>query len=146
MVGELQNRGLGGHFGIDKTTALVKERYFWPSINIDVIKNFECCQVCQLENGRSQSIGLYTPFPIHERTWEDVSMDFVLGLRKTYKGHDYVMFVVDIFSKMAHFIPCKKTIDASEVVVLFFREIVRLHGFPRSITSDRDKRFPEHFW
>ena len=99
-----------------------------------------------MEQGRSQNICLYTPLPLPERPWEDVSMNFVLGLPRTQKGHYFVMVVVDMFSNMAHFIPCKKTTNASEVVILFFKEIVRLHGLLGSMTYDRDTRFLGHFW
>ena len=81
--------------------------------------------------------------PVSQSIWEDINIDFVLKLPKTPHHVDSIMVVIDRFLKMAHFMACKKTFDATHVDCLFFAEVVWL---PRSITSNRDIKFASHFW
>nr|GFC94811.1 retrotransposable element Tf2 [Tanacetum cinerariifolium] len=91
-----------------------------------------------------------SPFSVHPDIpvwkWDEISMDFVTGLPRTQKRHDTIWVVVDRLTKSAHFLPICKDYSVSRLAEIFQQEIVRLHGTPSAIVSDRDPRFASRFW
>ena len=122
-----------GHFGREKTLLMLADHFYWPKMRRDVDRFVRRCVTCNTSKSKLKPHGLYTPLPTPSTPWADISMDFVLGLPRTKRGHDSIFVVVDRFSKMAHFIACHKSDDASHIANLFFRDIVRFHGVPKTI-------------
>ena len=91
-------------------------------------------------------VGLLQPMEIPEWKWDQVTMDFVSGLPRTKNNHDSIWVIVDRLTKSAHFIPVLTTYSMDRLAELYTQNVVRLHGVPSSIISDRDRRFTSKFW
>ena len=105
------------------------------------------CLVCQQVKAEHQRpSGLLHPLSIPEWKWEDISMDFIIGLPRVQKGYNALWVIVDRLTKSAHFIPVKDSFASDQLAQIYIREIVRLHGVPKTIVSDRDPKFVSAFW
>ena len=113
----------------------------------DVAQFVAKCMTCQLVKAEHQRpAGQLQPLPIPEWKWETISMDFITGLPRTKKGNDSIMVVVDKLSKAAHFIHVQTTYKAVQIAHLFMQNVLRLHGLPKVIISDRDVKFTSTCW
>jgi RNase H-like domain found in reverse transcriptase/Reverse transcriptase (RNA-dependent DNA polymerase)/Integrase zinc binding domain/Chromo (CHRromatin Organisation MOdifier) domain/Retroviral aspartyl protease len=146
---ELHDSDLAGHCGITKTEELVMRQFWWRGLRDDVTAYVNDCVVCQRsKDSNTAPAGKLNPIPIPAGRWETVTMDFVGALPLTTNGHDGIVVVVDKLTKMAHLIPSTQLVnsDAVGTARLFFDGVVRLHGIPLCIISDRDSRFRSRFW
>lgn len=109
---------------MEKALEKLEHFYFQTKMRTNVRKYLGRWRVCQHAKGRSQNDGLHTPLPILGRPWDSMSMYFILGLLRMQQGKDSILVDVDIFTNMAHFIPCCMTYDATHMAHLFFNEIV----------------------
>ena len=146
LVHEAHSGGLMRHFGVKKTLDTFNEHFFWPKMRRDVERMCSRCLTCRKAKSRVMPHGLYTPLVVPSTPWVDISMGIALGMPRSKRGNYSIFVVVDRFSKMTHFITCHKTDDATNMADLFFKEIIRLHGFSRTIVSDRNTKFLSYFW
>ena len=146
ILHEFHNSPIGGHAGILKTFLKVSTSFYWPGLRSDVKQYVGKCLVCQqIKYPTSKVAGLLQPLPIPENIWEDISMDFITGLPVS-KGVSVILVVVDRLSKAAHFGTLPASFTAITVANLFTDIVVKHHGFPISIVSDRDPIFLSKFW
>ena len=106
LIWELHGGGLAGHFSITKTIQALELRYYWPQLRPNVRRMIGRCSTCTIGNLMKQNTGQYLPLPVPNSPWQEVSLDFVLGIPRTWHQLDAILVVLDRFSKMAHFIDC----------------------------------------
>ena len=90
--------------------------------------------------------GFLQALPIPVWKWEDISMDFVVGIPRTSKGYDSIWVIVDRLTKSAHFLSMDTRYSAKKYAKLYFDQIVTLHGVPLAIVCDRGSVFVSYFW
>ncbi|KAL4030064.1 hypothetical protein IC575_008297 [Cucumis melo] len=146
LLSEAHSFPFSMHPGSTKMYQDLKRVYWWHNMKREVAEFVSRCLVCQqVKAPRQKPAGLLQPLSIPEWKWENVSMDFITGLLRTLRGFTVIWVLVDRLTKSAHFVPGKSTYTASKWAQLYMSEIVRLHGVPVSIVSDRDARFTSKF-
>ena len=132
---------------VNKMYQDLKQLYWWKGMKRDVTEYMSKCLTCQHVKVEHQvPTGLLNPLPIPQWKWDNITMDFVSGFPLTQQKHDLVWVIVDRLTKSAHFIPVQIDYSMDRLAALYVDEIVRLHGVPLSIVSDRDPRFTSRFW
>ena len=135
---------LAGHVGISKTLKAVQRTFWWPKMKDDVINFINSCQSNKSTNKLPG--GLLHSLPIPDIPWESISTDLIISLPLTTTGFDAILVWVDRLTKMVHLCPALTSFGAEQWARAFVDNVVRLHGIPKSIVSDRDSRFTGHFW
>ena len=137
---------LAGQYGVTRTQALVGQYFTWRGMATAVEAYVRSCDACQRNKVvRHAPFGLLNPLPIPAKPWSSVSLDWITDLPPS-NYHDAILVVVDRLTKMAIFIPTTKSMSADDVATLFLQHVVRIHGIPDSLISDRDPVFTSHFW
>ncbi|XP_073133837.1 uncharacterized protein [Henckelia pumila] len=135
------------HPGSTKMFKDLQMLYWWLGMKKDIVKfvsEWLTCQQVKVEHQRPA--GLLKPLHIPTWKWEDVTMDFVIGLPITQRRMNSIWIIVDRLTKSAHFLPVRNNFSMNQYAELYIREVVRLHGVPARIVSDRDPRFTSNFW
>mgnify|MGYP001554304549 FL=1 len=135
------------HPGTNKMYQDLRKSYWWPGMKKDIAYFVERCLTClKVKAEHQRPYGQLQSMEIPVWKWDHITMDFVTKLPRTPKGYDAIWVVVDRLTKSAHFLPIKETYPLEKLAKLYVAAIVKLHGVPLSIVSDRDSRFTSMCW
>ena len=138
--------GFSGHFGAARTEHVIKQSFFWPGMTKNIEQYCQSCPICQGVKPQSHApYGGLKPLPVPAGKWTDVTVDMITDLPVTERGYDAILVFVDRLTKMAHLVPTTKTLNSEEFCRLFTTEVIRLHGAPISLVSDRGSVFHSRY-
>ena len=137
---------LAGHYDVAKTIELLLRNYYFPDIHTYIKKYISTCDLCSRgKTPRHPKHGELAPLSVPVGPWKDITCDLIVDLPIS-NGYDCILVFVDRFIKMCHLIPCTKSTTSPQFAKMFLDHIIRLHGIPDSIVSDRGSIFISHFW
>jgi hypothetical protein len=135
------------HPGSTKMYQDLKQHYWWTKMKIKIARYVARCDTCRhVKAVHMKTAGPLQSLPIPTWKWEDISMDFIVGLPKTAKGFDSIWVIIDWLTKIAHFLPVKTKYTVVAYAELYIARILSLHGVPKTIVSDRGPQFVSKFW
>ena len=146
LLDEAHRTGFTIYPGSTKMYKDLQRNYWWPGMKRDVAEYVSRCLICQqVKIEHQRPCDMMQSIEIPQWKWEDITMDFVVGLPKTRQQYDTIWVIVDRLTKSAHFLLTRANQTLESLADLYVDEIVRLHGVPVSIISDRDPRFTSKF-
>src|SRR3954463_297601 len=129
ILQEAHDTPLSIHPGSTKMYRDIRQRFWWTRMKREIARFIAECDVCRrIKAEHQRPAGTLQPLPIPECKWDKVSMDFITGFPKTQKGNDAIFVVIDRLSKVAHFLPIRDSITASQLADLYVSRVVSLHG------------------
>ena len=137
---------LAGHLGRTQTLELITRKFYWPHMDKTVREFVSACHTCaRSKPARHSPYGLLMPLPVPEGPWVSIGMDFITDLPPS-EGMTAILTIVDRFTKMAHFVALPKLPSAEETAMTVIKEVIRLHGLPSEIITDRGTQFTARLW
>ena len=147
VVQEMHCTPYSAHPGIQRTIARVKRHFYWKGMLGDIRQFVDNCPVCQTEKSdHTLAKGKLMSTQIPESKWSEISIDFITDLPPSATGRDSILVTVDKATRMVHLAPCKKNITATGTAQLLWNTVIRYHGLPRAIFSDRGPQFTARAW
>ena len=147
IIRESHDIEVSGHLGINKTASRVRRHFDWNGLVRDVRQFVLSCNDCQSsKSSNSLPAGMAQPIPPPMNKGEAISIDFVGPFPRTARGKDFIMIMIDRFSRRVWYEPCRQTITGRQAADVLFERVVRHQGLPNTIVSDRDPRFKSHIW
>jgi hypothetical protein len=135
------------HPGSTKMYHDLKHHYWWTKMKIEIARYLATCDTCRCVKAiHMKTAGLLQSLPIPTWKWEDISMDFIVGLPRTAKGYHSIWVIIDRLTKIAHFIPVKVKYPVIAYAELYIARILNLHGVPKTIVLDHGPQFVSKFW
>jgi hypothetical protein len=134
------------HPGSTKMYQDLKQNFWWTRMRREIAKYVSECDICQrVKASHLKTASILQPLSIPSWKWEDISIDFIVGLPNTSLRHDSIWVIIDRLTKTAHFLPVHTTYTAKKYAKIYLEQIVRLHGIPKTIISDHGAQFIARF-
>jgi hypothetical protein len=135
------------HPGSTKMYQDLKQNFWWSNMKVDIATYVVECNNChRMKASHLKSAGVLQPLSIPMWKWDDISMDFIMGLPLTARKKDSIWVIMDRLTKTAHFIAVHTTYSVQQYAEIYMDQIVRLHGIPKTIIFDRGTQFVARFW
>ena len=147
ILDEVHSSKLSIHPGNSKMYQDLKPRFWWTKMKKEIAAYVARCDTCcRVKAIHLKPAGLLQPLSVPGWKWEEINIDFIVGLPPTQKGYNSIWVIVDRLTKSAHFILVRSNYRPSDYVELYFSQIVKLHGVPQTIVLDRGPQFTARFW